>query len=135
MYILIIYFSLYTGIFIAPKETIHHDRKKRQSELHHPALLKKLTIYAAYWRDIGVGLRFTPYELNNIQARPLLLHRAPTSWLSTMLAEWLQGIVEEARTLLPWKHSSVPSMKLAWLLQLLTFSFNLLVEKTTSLLF
>ena len=35
-------------------------------------------------------LGFTPEELNNIQAKPLLMLKAPASWLSVMLAEWLQ---------------------------------------------
>ena len=75
---------------IATKEVIDHDRRTRLSELHHPALLEKLTKYASRWRAIGEGLRFTPYELDNIEVRPLLQQRAPTSLLSAMLAECLQ---------------------------------------------
>ena len=82
---------------IATKEVIDHDRRTRLSELHHPALLEKLTKYAPRWRDIGERLRFTPDELENIEARPLLLHRAPTSWLREMLAEWLQWAPGDSR--------------------------------------
>ena len=67
------------------------------SELHHPVLLQQLTKYASHWRAIGEGLRFTPYELENIQAKPLLTLRAPTSWLSAMLAEWLQWAPGDSR--------------------------------------
>ena len=73
------------------------DKRVRLSELHQPALLEKLTKYASHWRTIGEGLRFTPEELNNIEARPLLLQRAPASWLSAMLAEWLQWAPGDSR--------------------------------------
>ena len=75
---------------IATKEVIDQDKRTRLTELHHPALLKKLTKYASCWRTIGERLRFTPYELDNIEARPLLQQRAPINLLSAMLSEWLQ---------------------------------------------
>ena len=64
--------------------------KTRLSDKHLPTILKQLTEHAAKWRAIGGGLRFTSGELDNIQARPKLFDTAPTSWLSAMLAEWLQ---------------------------------------------
>ena len=67
------------------------------TELHHPVLLQQLTKYASHWRTIGEGLRFTPYELDNIEAKPLLLQRAPTSWLSAVLTEWLQWTPGDSR--------------------------------------
>ena len=79
------------------KAVLGHDRRTRLSELHHPALLEKLTKHAARWRGIGERLRFTPDELDNIEARPLLLQRAPTSWLREMLAEWLQWAPGDSR--------------------------------------
>ena len=66
------------------------DKKRRLFELHYPTLLQQLTKHASKWRAIGAGLRFSPEELDNIQARPLLICEAPISWLSVMLAEWLQ---------------------------------------------
>ena len=66
------------------------DKKRRLFELHYPTLLQQLTKHASKWRAIGAGLKFSPEELDNIQAKPLLLCEAPISWLSAMLAEWLQ---------------------------------------------
>ena len=60
------------------------------SDQHHSVLLKQLHKHAAKWKTIGSHLGFLPNELANIEARPLLLHNAPESWLSAMLAEWLQ---------------------------------------------
>ena len=50
----------------------------------------KLTEYSDKWREIGTYLGFRPTELDNIHARPFLMHTAPNSWFNTMLAEWLQ---------------------------------------------
>ena len=83
--------------FITTKRVEDLDKRVRLSELHHPVLLEKLTKYASHWRTIGEGLRFIPEELNNIEAQPLLLQRAPTSWLSAMLAEWLQWAPGDSR--------------------------------------
>ena len=83
--------------FITTKRVEDLDKRVRLSELHHPVLLEKLTKYASHWRTIGEGLRFTLEELNNIEARPLLLQRAPASWLSAMLAEWLQWAPGDSR--------------------------------------
>ena len=53
--------------------------------------------HAAVWKKIGIFLRFTEGELNNIEARPNLLHDAPISWLSAMLADWLQWAPGDSR--------------------------------------
>ena len=74
---------------VTMKKVAKYD-KTRLSDKHLPTLLKQLTEHAAKWRAIGGGLRFTSGELDNIQARPKLFDTAPTSWLSAMLAEWLQ---------------------------------------------
>ena len=42
-------------------------------------------------------LGFRHGELDNIEARPILLQDAPTSWLSAMLAEWLQWAPRDMR--------------------------------------
>ena len=54
-------------------------------------------MHRAKWREIGSLLGFLPNELDNIQARPLLLSNAPNSWLDAMLAEWLQWAQEDSR--------------------------------------
>ena len=58
---------------------------------HHALLFTQLKEHAAEWKDIGTHLGFSHGELSNIQASPLhLLNGAPKSWLSAMLAEWLE---------------------------------------------
>ena len=42
-------------------------------------------------------LRFLPGELDNIQARHLLLSNAPLSWLEAMLSEWMQWAPGDSR--------------------------------------
>ena len=42
-------------------------------------------------------LGFQQTELDNIQARPLLLQGAPQSWLRAMLSEWLQWAPNNSR--------------------------------------
>ena len=63
----------------------------------HPSLYEKLKEHSYKWKEIGTLLGFRPGELNNIEARPLLLSSAPKSWLSAMLAEWLQWAPGDAR--------------------------------------
>ena len=60
------------------------------SEQNHSQLYQELAKHSIMWRDIGTYLGFRQSELDEIQARPLLLNTAPKSWLSAMLAEWLQ---------------------------------------------
>ena len=65
-------------------------RRTRLEEKDHPRLLEKLSTHSAKWKEIGSYLGFLPSELEDIQARPLLLATAPKSFLHAMLAEWLQ---------------------------------------------
>ena len=60
-------------------------------------MFNKVSKDSAKWREIGVHLGFHPGELDDIQARPLLLSNAPKSWLEAMLAEWLQWAPGDAR--------------------------------------
>ena len=53
-------------------------------------IISILVKHAAQWREIGAGLKFTEYELDNIENMPLLLTSAPISWLRKMLTKWLQ---------------------------------------------
>ena len=63
----------------------------------HSRLYEKLQEHSSKWKEIGTFLGFRPGELDNIEARPLLLSSAPKSWLSAMLAEWLQWAPGDAR--------------------------------------
>ena len=68
-----------------------HSCCTRLTESHHGGLVGQLTQHATKWRDIGTHLGFLPGELLNIGADPtLLLQGAPVSWLSAMLAQWLE---------------------------------------------
>ena len=69
----------------------------RLSEHHHSSLLKQLTNHSDKWKTVGSFLGFQPGELNVIQAKPSLWDTAPTSWLSAMLAEWLQWAPGDSR--------------------------------------
>ena len=60
------------------------------SEQTHARLYQELASHSSTWKEIGTYLGFHQSELDEIQARPLLLNTAPKSWLSAMLAEWLQ---------------------------------------------
>ena len=71
-------------------------------------LLTQLKKHATKWRDIGTHLGFYPWELDNIQARPFLMHDAPESWLGAMLTEWLQRAPDDTRG-----SSSIESLTLA----------------------
>lgn len=46
--------------------------------------------FSTKWYDIGIGLGFTPSELNLIIGKPLLLAAAPTSYLAELLGQWMQ---------------------------------------------
>ena len=67
------------------------------TEHHHSDLLSQLCKHAKSWKGIGTHLGFTHGELNNIEAAPLLMTTAPTSWLDKMLEEWLQWAPEDER--------------------------------------
>ena len=56
-----------------------------------------MRIHACKWRNIALHLRFLPGEIDNIEARPLLLRTAPESWLGAMLTEWLQRAPNDTR--------------------------------------
>ena len=70
---------------------------KHLTESDLPGLLSKLDGHAHRWRDIGIYLGFQENELDNIQARALLLQGSPQSWLRAMLSEWLQWARKDSR--------------------------------------
>ena len=63
----------------------------------HSYIYMKLKPYAYKWRDIAIGLRFTPAELDNIEANPSRFTTAPGSYLSAMLSDWLEWASGDAR--------------------------------------
>ena len=60
------------------------------SERHQSFLSLELKTQSTEWKSIAIYLGFTGSELKIIEAKPLLLSGAPTSWLNEMLSEWLQ---------------------------------------------
>ena len=60
-------------------------------------LICQLSNCAAKWREIGTYLGFYQEELNNIEARPLLLSGAPQSWLFAILSEWTEWSPGDSR--------------------------------------
>ena len=82
------------------QELVQSSSKTQHTQLteqHKSVLLNQLTKHSTRWREIGLPLGFLPTELDNIQDRPLLLSRAPTSWLRAMLSEWLQWAPGDSR--------------------------------------
>ena len=63
----------------------------------HSYIYQKLQPYASKWRAIVIGLRFTPAELDNIEANPSHFTTAPRSYLSAMLSNWLEWAPGDAR--------------------------------------
>lgn len=57
----------------------------------------ELKTQSTEWKSIAIYLGFTGGELKIIEAKPLLLTSAPTSWLNDMLYEWLQWAPGDVR--------------------------------------
>ena len=56
----------------------------------HKHLYSQLESHAAKWKEIGTYLGFSQFELDIIQNSPVHFMKAPKSWLSAMLKDWLQ---------------------------------------------
>ena len=54
------------------------------------ALLNLIHNFSDKWNEIGLGLGFTPPELNQIISNPSLFMSAPTSFLTKLLSQWVQ---------------------------------------------
>jgi hypothetical protein len=80
--------KLLIGYFSYQQQSLNEPGRLTQSRLG--GLLSQLSQHATKWRDIGTHLGFLPGELSNIEASPNLIQGAPVSWLSAMLAQWLQ---------------------------------------------
>ena len=76
-----------------------HSLKERLNKCHCSFLIDQLSTKncEAKWRKIGTHLKFYQKELDIIQANPLLLNDAPTSWLSAMISEWLEWAPGDSR--------------------------------------
>ena len=61
------------------------------------SLCHQLMKHSTKWKEIGTYLGFKFGELNNIQSHPFLLMTAPNSWMSEMLAQWLQWAPGDGR--------------------------------------
>ena len=66
---------------------------------HHSILFNQLEKHNTEWRSIGRCLGFLPSKLKNIQAKPLLLDSAPSSWLEEILMQWLRSGTATLETL------------------------------------
>ena len=64
---------------------------------HFHIIFDQLRPHSARWRDIGIGLRFLPSQLDTIQASPFHLPNAPSSYMCAMLAQWLQSAPGDTR--------------------------------------
>ena len=82
---------------VSPAVHPQQGQTERLTDDHHAVLLKQLTKHSADWKMIGLYLGFTSGELKDIEARPFLQPGAPTSWLSAMLAQWLQWAPGDSR--------------------------------------
>ena len=85
-------------------ENHYYTESGRLTQSHLGGLVGQLSQHATKWKDIGTLLGFLPGELSNIEASPNLIQGAPVSWLSAMLAQWLQitspATLEDLRTAL-----------------------------------
>ena len=75
---------------VSPTVQPQCGQTERLMDDHHAVLLKQLIKHSADWKMIGSYLGFSQGELSNIETRPNLIQGAPESWLSAMLAQWLQ---------------------------------------------
>ena len=76
-----------------------HSLKEKLNKCHCSFLIDQLSTNncEAKWRKIGTHLNFQQKELDIIQANPLLLNDAPTSWLSVMLSNWVEWAPGDSR--------------------------------------
>ena len=96
---------------LEPTTEVCHDPKVKLDKCHCSSLISHLSNCAAKWREIGTHLEFQQGELNNIQAKPLLLSGAPQSWLSELLSEWMEWAPGDSRG--STKYSTLEDLKSA----------------------
>ena len=89
-------------VISSQQPTIQDCSKNQQTsqlnvKQHYSILHKQLIKYSNKWTEIASHLGFRPSEIENIQAKPLLLTDAPASWFRTMLEQWLQWAPGDGR--------------------------------------
>ena len=60
------------------------------AEKHIAYLMDMLTDHASDWKTIGCYLGFSQGQLKNIESNPMLITKAPVSFLNELLTQWLQ---------------------------------------------
>ena len=60
------------------------------TEMDVNLLINLICNHSGKWQDIGMALGFTHSELDIINNQPLLLARAPVSYLMQLLSQWVQ---------------------------------------------
>lgn len=60
-------------------------------------IIEQLSGYASEWYVIGIQLGFSPDELDNLKASPILQEEAPQSWLKDMLYKWFHSCDSTAK--------------------------------------
>lgn len=79
----------YTNFCVVPDEaTATSDWVLKEENLS--ALLSYIKDFSHKWSSIGIGLGFTPPELEEIKAMPSLFNTAPKSYLTELLNQWVQ---------------------------------------------
>ena len=64
-----------------------------------PKLLSLIHNFSDKWNAIGLGLGFTPPELNQISGNPSLFMSAPASFLTELLSRWVQWLTKDHPTI------------------------------------
>ena len=80
-----------------PQVEASFSSTSRLTEHDLSTLLCQLSKYSGNWFDIGIHLKFRYRELDDIKVRPCLIQDAPKSWLTAMLAKWLQWAPGDSR--------------------------------------
>ena len=68
------------------------------------ALLNLMYDYSDKWYNIGLGLGFAPFELDQISSKRLLLMEAPVRFLTQLISQWVQWPTA--------RHHSKPTVRL-----------------------
>ena len=101
---------LYTTVLNAESNSASQEIS-HTTQPDHGRICEQLNPHLSAWRAIGQHLGFKPGELDAIRANPSLLDGAPQSYLSAMLASWLQWAPGDARG--STSYATLPALKSA----------------------
>ena len=91
-------------VISSQQPTVQDAKNQPTSQLnvkqHYSILHKQLIKHSSKWTEIASHLGFLQSEIENIQAKPLLLSDTPACWFRRNGSNGLQGTVEGA-TILP----------------------------------